>query len=527
MDTVIGQGGGAFRPDRRSVSLIEGMRDGYLREPYKMLVAGSYESMTYADAYYRSLALAGVLRDKWNIGPESTVIFSANNVCWYVVVLTAVQMCGARLVLVTGAAEASDFDGAIATTKPDLAIVSKLEHDEIMQEMAPCVALASLSYTSKNTPRLEDLVVRAMNDGRFMDGPMTADSEIVLFSSGSTGAPKAIVNRSSSFQRSGFAQARVLGATAQDVCYIPVPFSHTYGVVSLYTAIECGCTIATNVKYRPEVSLATISSLQATLYFGVPTMYLRELSMNADGEWDISSLRAGLVAGSSCPEAVFSEYEKRYGCILAQCYGMTETAATLTTGSLDDPVEVRAHSVGYPIEEAIVKLAPETNEIICRTPSLMSGIIRPDGTLDPDIDEDGWFHSGDVGSFDEEGRLSITGRIKDIIIRGGINIFPAEVENAYQDNEAVSVSCLVGYPDPELGERSCLCVVLEPGHDASAHELRSYAKGKVEKCKIPDVVLKMDDLPRLGNGKIDKKTLKKLVPELLERPIACRARKGR
>ena len=521
-----GKEGGVLQGERRSASLIEGIREGYLLEPYKVIVAGSYESMTYTEAYYRSLALGYVLHHEWGIGQESTVLFSANNVCWYVVVLAAVQLCGARLVLVTGNAEASDFEGALDLTKPDLAIVSKLEHDEYFREVAPCVALTSLAYTLKDTPRLEDLVTLAMNDGQFLEEPLAADSEIVLFSSGSTGKPKAIVNRSSSFQRSGFAQARVLRASRRDVCYIPVLFSHTYGVVSLYTAIEMGCTLATNVKYRPDVSLATISSLRATLYFGVPTMYLRELSANGQRDWDVSSLRAGLVAGSSCPQMVFEEYEKRYGCILAQCYGMTETAATLTTGNLDEPVDVRARSVGRPIAEARVELDSQTNEIICRTPSLMKGIVLPDGTLDPCLDDNGWFHSGDIGSFDDQGRLAITGRIKDMIIRGGINIFPAEVENAYQENDNIAESCLVGYPDPELGERSCLCVVLEPGHDPSAHELRSFAKGKVEKCKIPDVVLKMDALPKLDNGKIDKKTLRSQVPILLEQPLANRARKG-
>lgn len=506
--------------------LIEGMRDGCYSEPYKMLVVGSYESVTYGEAYYRTLALAGVLADEWDIGPASTVVLSANNVCWYVVVAAAVQLRGARLVLVSGNAELSDFEGAFEQCNPSLVIVASAEHSVALKGLSGRPSMATLSHSAEGIVRIEDAVAHAMAEARFAPDAPAGDPAIVLFSSGSTGKPKAIVNRSSSFRRSGLAQARVLGAVRDDVCYIPVPFSHTYGVVSLYTALETGCTVVTNVKYRPDLSLASISSLKATLYFGVPTMYLRELTQNADGAWDVSCLRAGLVAGSSCPEAVFAEYEQRYGCVLAQCYGMTETAATLTTGSLADPTSARAHTVGTPIDGAEVRIDPETGEICCRTPSLMSGIIREDGSLDPCLDEEGWFHSGDVGVLDEAGRLSITGRIKDIIIRGGINVFPAEVENVYQDNEAVSASCLVGYPDPELGERTCLCVVMEPGCDVSSHDLREYARGKVEKCKIPDVVLKMDDLPRLGNGKIDKKTLRAQVPALLKRPLRGARERG-
>lgn len=519
MDVVRGPIGAPYHPERRSVSYIEGIREGYLHEPYKMLTVGSYESMTYADAYYRASALAKILHEKWGISPGKTVMFSSFNTCWFIVVFAAVQICGARIVLVPGGAQAIDYRGAIKLCKPDLAIVTRLEHDEILEEMTPNLPLASLSYTFKDTPRLEDLIAKAMNKGAFMHEPLTRDTDIVLFSSGTTGAPKPIIECSSHFQQSGVEQGKALNITQDDVCYVPVPFYHTYGVVSLYTAIETGCTVVTNVKYRPDESLSTIESMRTTLYFGVPTMYLRELAANEFNDWDVNSLRSGTVAGASCPQKVFEEYEQRYGCKLIQCYGMTETAATLTAGSLDDSLEKRATTVGKPVAGVEIGLLDSTKEIVCKTPSIMKGVIRPDGSIDPCLDDDGWFHTGDVGEFDPAGRLSITGRIKDMIIRGGINIFPAEVENVYQNNPAISTTCLVGYPDPELGERTCLCVVLNDGYDPSSYELRSYAKGKVEKCKIPDVVLKMDDLPRLGNGKIDKKSLKDQVPKLLGHPL--------
>ena len=131
------------------------------------------------------------------------------------------------------------------------------------------------------------------------------------------------------------------------------------------------------------------------------------------------------------------------------------------------------------------------------------------------IDAEGWLHTGDVGWVDANNYVWVDGRVKDMIIRGGINIYPAEVENTYQDHPQIAECCLVGYPDPDLGERTCLCVIMNEGADLSAFALREYAKGLIEKCKIPDLVMKMDEFPRLGNGKIDKKALGAHVRSIL------------
>ena len=362
---------------------------------------------------------------------------------------------------------------------------------------------------------LDTVIGKHRRRGRGYVPQVEGDPRIVLFSSGSTGTPKAIVNRSSSFFHNGDAVADGYRITGEDVLYLPVPFFHSYGLNGLYAALSRQATIVTLLKYRPESSLSTIETSRVTVYFGVPTMYLREMRENADGEWDLSSLRVAKIAGAACPEPAAEEFERRYHCKMLPSYGMTETAATLTMADYDASLHVRAAGVGKPIDGVEIKLAPETGELLCRSVAMMDGLLLEDGTIDPGLDEDGWFHSGDVATVDEDGNYFIVSRIKDVVIRGGVNIYPAEVENFYQDHEAVAESCYVGFPDHDLGERSCLCVVRKAGCDATAASLREYARGRLEKCKIPDVILLMDALPRLANGKTDKIALRKLVRDAL------------
>lgn len=495
-------------------SLMKPLRKGYLEYPYKPLIIDPNESMSYFEAFRRASALAVFLRDECNIDSTKTVMFSSLNVTDYVVVIAAVQQCRARLVLCTGSATDSEIVNSALAVHPDLMIVGKVEHCDLLKQEFPAVKVISLRCFHPSFDSVENIIAKSNKYDRLQLFDEEGDSEIVLFSSGSTGKPKAIVNRSSSFYLNGKALDKAFSISEDDVCYSPVPFSHTYGVVTIYAALLAGATLVTLVKYRPETSLSVMVGSNASIYFGVPTMFLRELRVNESGGWDLSCLRSGMVAGATCPESALLSYEERFGCVLVQSYGMTETAATLTIAPLESPLAFRAKSVGAPIEGAAVKIDPLNGEVLCKSASLMEGVLREDGSVDLALDN-GWFRTGDTGYLDEKGFLYITGRIKDIVIRGGINIFPAEIENVYQKNAEIAESCLIGYPDPELGERTCLCVVMNESATSSSNDLRLYAKGHVEKCKIPDVVLKMKDLPRLPNGKIDKNTLRSQVRDRL------------
>lgn len=492
--------------------------EGYLDYPSKQALIGTGEAFTYAEAYLRAKTLAWYFEHELGLGPASTIALASQNHIDLPIIVAAAQACGATIVMCSGRAEPTEYVAYATRVNPDLFIVCRPEACATLEEAFPGLAMLTIGCKAEAYPSVAKVVAKFARYGVSYEPSIEGDPRIVLFSSGSTGVPKAIVNRSSSFFHNGDIVAAGYRITADDVMLLPVPFFHSYGMNGLYAALSRGATVVTLVKYRPESALSAIESARVTVYFGVPTMYLREMRVNADDEWDLSSLRVAKIAGAACPEPAAEEFERRYHCKMLPSYGMTETAATLTMADYDASLHVRAGGVGKPIDGVEIKLDPETGEVLCKSVAMMEGLLLEDGTLDPHLDEDGWFHTGDVATIDEDGNYFIVGRIKDVVIRGGVNIYPAEVENFYQDHEAVSESCLVGYPDPELGERTCLCVVEKAGFDESAATLRDYAKGRLEKCKIPDVILRMDALPRLANDKTDKIALREHVKERLRIP---------
>lgn len=506
--------------------------EGYESDPFKQMVVGMNEGITYAEAYRRMVALANRLRDEHGVGQGDAVMIAAPNIVPYFVLIGAIQLVGGTVALMSPTVERTEFAGIYVRVHPAVAIVSTEAHCRLAAECSPKTRVLTVARQVDGVEAVE----RAWSGEAVWNGVAPdEDPKFILFTSGSTGTPKAVQLRGSSFCRHAGELTRALQVKPGEVFFIPVPFAHVYGVVALHTALSHHATVATLVKYRPEQAMSLITSVHANVYLGVSTMYLRELRENQNNEWDLSCLRAGLVAGASSPLAVFEEYEKRYGTVLVNSYGMTETAATLTVAELDDPLRERAASVGHPIAGAEVRTAPldaqgdglacpypaepdggwRRGELVCKTPSLADGIIAEDGILNRPLDAEGWLHTGDIGWVDANNYVWVDGRVKDMIIRGGINIYPAEVENTYQDHPQVAECCLVGYPDPDLGERTCLCVIMNEGADLSMFAMREYAKGRIEKCKIPDLVMKMDEFPRLGNGKIDKKELQAHVKGIL------------
>ncbi len=483
--------------------------------PSRIFAMGDERSITYAQAYRDINALAWYLASNLGLKRGDTVAFSTPNLPVLPVIMGAVQLCGARMAMLSSNLERAEFERLAALVKPNIAIMSDPQACRMARELLPDATVLAAGCPFALVPMIDDIIVRStFNEAReFPDAD--AESPVIVFSSGSTGKPKAIVNRMSSFMLNGLALKDAFSISASDVLYIPVPLNHVFGLVGLAATLVSGAQLVTNARYKPQVACALIAQTHATIHLGVPTMFVRELREVENGARDLSCLRAALVAGAGCPPQVLEEFERRFGCKMMQSYGMSETAATLTVTPLELDAAYRARTSGCCIGGAQIKLLPGSNEVACKSASMMEGILLEDGSLKLELDEDGWFHTGDVGQLDENGMLSIVGRIKEMIIRGGINIFPAEIEAVYQQNEQISACCVVPCPDDDLGERTCLCVVMEPGAQASNVELRMWAKGRIEKCKLPDYVLKMDSFPYLGNSKIDKKKLAAKAVEMI------------
>ena len=491
------------------LSIMRWIEETCQAAPEKCLLATADDCFTYSEIDQWTISLAQHFAKELGLGAGSTIALCAPNVVHVLVVLAAAQLLDARVALFPLATGAVEFERAVGLVCPQLVISSdpsRFSEARGVINDTHCMLINDGHVASLSV----DEVMRhpVTNEMAFPDA--SADASIIVFTSGSTGVPKAIVNRASSFALNGLALRKWLGLASDDVVYLPVPLVHVFDIVGMYLTLVSQATFTTSPKYDAEKACALIEATEATVHLGVPTNFIRELKCNEDERWDLDSLRVGLVAGADCPAFVIEEFERRYGCIIMQSYGMSETAATLTVTPLEYSIAERAATLGFCIDGAQVKTDPNTGEIMCKSASMMEGILQSDGSIVLDLD-DGWFRTGDVGCIDEHGQVSMTGRLKHVIVRGGINIFPSEIELLYKQCNDVAECCAVAIEDEELGQRICLGVLLRDGSAMTAESLRAYAQGRIDKGKIPDTVIIVDTLPYLDNGKIDRESFAQQV----------------
>ena len=349
----------------------------------------------------------------------------------------------------------------------------------------------------------------------------------IQYTSGTTGFPKGATLSHHNILNNGYMVGESLGLTAQDRLVIPVPLYHCFGMVmGNLGCITHGTTmIYPNDGFDPLLSLTAVAEEHATGLYGVPTMFIAMLDHPRRGEFDLATLRTGIMAGATCPIEVMRRVISEMHMSEVQiAYGMTETSpVSLQTGA-DDDLERRVTTVGRTqpqLESKIIDLAGNTvargeiGELCTRGYSVMLGYWNnPDGTRDA-IDAAGWMHTGDLATMDEHGYVCIAGRNKDMIIRGGENVYPRELEEFFFTHPAVADVQVIGIPDERYGEEIVAWVKFHPGHVANELELQTWCKGRIAHYKTPKYFKFVEAFPMTVTGKIQKFRMREISIEEL------------
>ncbi|HZM40319.1 MAG TPA: AMP-binding protein [Acidimicrobiales bacterium] len=377
------------------------------------------------------------------------------------------------------------------------------------------------------SPEWDDLVTNAAGvSAEALDerrAGLAADDPInIQYTSGTTGFPKGATLSHRNILNNGYFTTELQGFTPDDRLCIPVPFYHCFGMVMG----NLGCTThgATMVipaeAFEPGAVLAAIQAERCTALYGVPTMFVAELGHPDFASYDLSSLRTGVMAGSPCPVEVMKAcIDRMHMSEVTICYGMTETSPVSTQTLPDDSLHHRTATVGrvHPhVEVRVVAVDDpattvargETGELCTRGYSVMRGYWNEPGRTAEAIDPEGWMHTGDLAVMDEDGYVNIVGRSKDMVIRGGENIYPREVEEFLYTHPAVLDVQVIGVPDTKYGEQLLAAVRLQPDAAVSEDEIREFCRGRIAHYKVPHYVQFVDEFPMTVTGKVQKYKLR-------------------
>ena len=347
------------------------------------------------------------------------------------------------------------------------------------------------------------------------------------YTSGTTGFPKGVMLTHYNIANDGFLTGEHMKFTQDDKLCVCVPLFHCFGVVlATMNCLTHGCTEVVVERFDPLVTLASVHKERCTALYGVPTMFIAELNHPMFDMFDLSCLRTGIMAGSLCPIELMRKVEEKMYLHVTSVYGLTESSPGMSQTRIDDPDEVRYTTVGRDYEFVDVKvLDPETNkevpvgtqgEMCCKGFNVMKGYYKnPQATAEV-IDENGYLHSGDLGIMDENGNYRITGRIKDMIIRGGENIYPREIEEFLYHLPGVRDVQVAGVPSKKYGEEVGAFIILDDGAKLTEEEVRDWCRGKIARYKIPKYVFFVKEYPLTGSGKIQKFKLRELSLKLCE-----------
>ncbi|MGK2956098.1 MAG: long-chain-fatty-acid--CoA ligase [Solirubrobacterales bacterium] len=339
------------------------------------------------------------------------------------------------------------------------------------------------------------------------------DTAIVLYTSGTTGSPKGAELTHDNIGSNIKAILGLFAPTENDVIFGGLPLFHIFGqTVSMNVVVRVGGELTLLPRFDPEKALEIIQRDKVTVFMGVPTMYAALLHTADKDKYDISSLRICVSGGAALPGEILKAFEADFGSPIIEGYGLSETSPVATFGRLD--MEQKPGTIGVPIEGVEIRLIDddgnvvgvgEKGEIQIKGPNVMKGYWdNPEATANA-IDSDGWFSSGDIGTVDDDGYYSVVDRKKEMILRGGYNVYPREIEEVLYEHPAIREAAVLGVPHDDLGEEVVAVVSLKDGESATPDEIKAFAKEQVAAYKYPRHVEIIDDLPKGPTGKIFKR----------------------
>lgn len=375
--------------------------------------------------------------------------------------------------------------------------------------------------------RFEDIIAlgRDTSDQMLADRMRSLDDQDVIniqYTSGTTGFPKGVMLTHHNVVNNGRMVGDVMGMTEQDRLLIQVPLFHCFGcVMSTLNCVYHGSAMVVLEFFDPLQALQVIDREKCTAVNGVPTMFIAILNHPDFDRYDMTSLRTGIMAGAPCPVETMNQVRTKMHCPeVVIAFGQTESAPVMTMTRRNDPVELRVSTVGRLLPDVEGKIVnPETGEdlpvhvqgeIVTRSACVMAGYYKMPEATAAAIDRDGWLHTGDLGEMDENGYFKVTGRIKDMIIRGGENIYPREIEEFLFLHPDVANVQVVGIPDKKYGEQVLAAIQLKEGKSATPEGFAAFCQGKIARHKIPRYWEFVDAFPMTASGKIQKYKLRDL-----------------
>ncbi|MFJ3670470.1 long-chain fatty acid--CoA ligase [Streptomyces sp. NPDC090106] len=478
------------------------------RHPGRTALRLGTTDVTYAELDERSARAAALLRAE-GVGPGDRVALMLPNVPEFVVLYYGVLRAGGIVVPLNPLLKERE----VAYHLGDSGAVLLCEWHQAPGEGSQGAAAAGVRALAVE-PEAFAATLAGLAPAYEIAETAGEDVAVLLYTSGTTGRPKgASLTHAGLRHNTEVTSVDIELLTAEDVVGC-LPLFHIFGqICTLSTAVHAGAALVLVPRFDPQTVLDTIARDRATVFEGVPTMYAALLAHPAAADTDVSSLRMCVSGGASLPVEVLHGFERRFGCPVLEGFGMSETSPVVTFNHSDRPR--KPGSIGTPIRDVEVRLLDDdgkdvepgaVGELSVRGPNVMKGYWnRPEETAA--AVPDGWLRTGDLARADDDGYLFIVDRKKDLIIRGGYNVYPREIEEVLHEHPAVALAAVVGVPHDHLGEEIAAAVVLRPGAQATPDELRDFVKERVAAYKYPRHVRIVDALPTGPSGKILKRRI--------------------